>query len=100
MSLHVIAELRATAEQADRLRTALEAMIEPSLAEPGCLSYQPFTDPNDPAHMVVVEEWADAEALEKHFATEHFIHAARVLEAILAEPMTVTRLTAPTTDGG
>ncbi|GAB2556193.1 putative quinol monooxygenase [Nocardia heshunensis] len=91
MTLHVVAELRATAGQEDRLRTALEAMIEPSLAEPGAISYQPFVNPNDPAHMVVVEEWQDADALEKHFTTEHFQHIAGVLEGILAEPMIIKR---------
>ncbi|MEU6583738.1 putative quinol monooxygenase [Nocardia sp. NPDC046763] len=94
MTLHVVAELRAASGQEDRLRTALEAMIEPSLAEPGCLSYQPFTNPNDPAHMVVVEEWRDADALEKHFATDHFQHVAGVLEGIVAEPMVIRRLVA------
>ncbi|MEC3958832.1 putative quinol monooxygenase [Nocardia sp. CDC153] len=94
MTLHVIAELRAAAGHEDRLRTGLEAMIEPSLAEAGCISYQPFTNPNDPAHMVVVEEWVDADALEKHFATEHFQHVAGVMEGILAEPMIIKRLVA------
>lgn len=92
MTLHVVAELRAATGHEDRLRTALEAMIEPSLAEPGCLTYQPFTNPNDPAHMVVVEEWVDADALEQHFVTEHFLHVAGVLEGIVAEPMIIKRL--------
>ncbi|MBU3067049.1 antibiotic biosynthesis monooxygenase [Nocardia sp. NEAU-G5] len=94
MTLHVVAELRASAGQEDRLRTALEAMIEPSLAEPGCLTYQPFANPNDPAHAVVVEQWHDADALEKHFTTEHFQHVAGVLKGILAEPMIINRLVA------
>ncbi|MFB7724166.1 putative quinol monooxygenase [Nocardia sp. NPDC056100] len=94
MSLHVVAELRALPEHQDRLRTALEAMIEPSLAERDCLSYQPFADPNDPTHMVVVEEWTGAEALEEHFTTPHFRHIAGVLDGILAEPMIIRRLIA------
>ncbi|MEU9499704.1 antibiotic biosynthesis monooxygenase [Streptomyces sp. NPDC048196] len=49
MSLTVIAECLAAPGQEDRLRTALEAMIEPSLEEPGCLAYQPYADPNRPA---------------------------------------------------
>ncbi|WP_067697362.1 putative quinol monooxygenase [Nocardia jejuensis] len=94
MSLHVVAELRATPGQEDRLRTALESMIEPSLAEPGCLSYRPFADPNDPAHMVVVEEWTGPGSLDEHFATAHFTHIASVLPGILAEPMIIRRLVA------
>ncbi|WP_067717110.1 putative quinol monooxygenase [Nocardia yamanashiensis] len=94
MSLHVVAELRAEPGQEDRLRTALESMIEPSLAEPGCISYQPYVNPNDAAQMVVVEEWTGAPALEEHFATPHFKHVAEVLEGILAEPLTIRRLVA------
>ncbi|WP_405497872.1 putative quinol monooxygenase [Nocardia sp. NBC_00511] len=94
MSLHVVAELRAAAGHEDRLRTALESMIEPSLSEPGCRSCQPFSNPNEPGHMVVVEEWDGPDALENHFATDHFRHIAGVLESIVAEPIVIRRLVA------
>ncbi|MEV5573395.1 putative quinol monooxygenase [Spirillospora sp. NPDC052269] len=94
MTLFVVAELRSVRGQEDRLRTALEAMIEPSLDEPGCLAYQPYADPNDASRMVVVEEWTGQDALDEHFATPHFEHAVKVFEGILAEPMTVRRLAA------
>ena len=48
MCLTVVAECLAARGQEDRLRTALEAMIEPSLDEPGCLAYRPYVDPNEP----------------------------------------------------
>ncbi|MQY04822.1 putative quinol monooxygenase [Actinomadura macrotermitis] len=92
MPLTVIAECVASPGQEDRLRTALEAMIEPSLDEPGCLAYRPYTDPNDAARMVIVEEWTGPQALEEHFATDHFRHVERVLARILAEPLVVRRL--------
>jgi quinol monooxygenase YgiN len=94
MSLTVVAECLAAPGYEDRLRTALEAMIEPSLDEPGCLAYQPYVDPNEPARMVVVERWTGRDALDSHFTTPHFQHVREVLERILAEPMVVRRLTA------
>lgn len=94
MTVHLIAEFRALPGQEDRLRTALEAMIEPSLAEPGCLAYQPYTDPNDPAHMVLLEEWTGPDAIDFHFATPHFEHVKGVLDRILAEPLSIRRLVA------
>ncbi len=96
MTLFVVAEIRAVRGQEDRLRTALEAMIEPSLDEPGCLAYRPYTDPNDASRMVVVEEWTGPDALAEHFATPHFKHVELVFDGILAEPMTIRRLTAVT----
>ncbi|MET7517031.1 putative quinol monooxygenase [Streptomyces sp. NPDC005480] len=96
MPLTVVAECLAAPGQEDRLRTALEAMIEPSLEEPGCLAYRPYTDPNDCARMVVVEEWTGPQALAEHFTTAHFRHVEQVLERVLARPMTIRRLiTAP-----
>ncbi|WP_405135930.1 putative quinol monooxygenase [Nocardia sp. NBC_01388] len=94
MTLHVVAEIRVKAGQEDRLRTALEAMIEPTLTEPGCVVYQPFVDPNDAAHMVLIEEWKSAGALEEHFLAPHFVHLAGVFDEILAEPVTINRLIA------
>jgi quinol monooxygenase YgiN len=37
-----------------QLQDALDAMIEPSLAEPGCLGYRPLVDPNRPGAMVKI----------------------------------------------
>ncbi|MFI9414135.1 putative quinol monooxygenase [Nocardia gamkensis] len=94
MSLTVIAECLAAPGQEDRLRTALEAMIEPSLEEPGCLDYRPYLDPNHAGRMVIVEEWTSAQALDEHFATAHFRHVKQVLEFVLAEPMIIRKLVA------
>ncbi|MEU7862061.1 putative quinol monooxygenase [Nonomuraea sp. NPDC049141] len=97
MSLIHLTECLAVPGQEDRLRTALEAMIEPSLDEPGCLAYRIYTDPNHPASMVAIEEWASPQALVEHCTSPHFRHAKQVLELVLAEPMTLRRLvTAPT----
>ncbi|MFI5538807.1 putative quinol monooxygenase [Nocardia sp. NPDC051900] len=94
MSLTVIAECLAAPGQEDRLRTALEAMIEPSLEEPGCLAYRPYLDPNHVGRMVIVEEWTSAQSLADHFTTAHFRHVEQVLELVLAEPMTLRTLVA------
>ena len=92
MSLVVLIECRAASGLEDRLRTALEAMIEPSMDEPGCLAYRAYADPNQPAGMVVVEEWTGPAAFAAHLVTPHVRHARQVLDLVLAEPMTVRRL--------
>jgi quinol monooxygenase YgiN len=68
-SLTLIAAFRAKPGHEDRLREELNAMVEPSEAEPGCLGYRPLVDPNAPGAMVIVEEWIDRAALEFHFTT-------------------------------
>ncbi|MFH8344339.1 putative quinol monooxygenase [Streptomyces sp. NPDC018045] len=92
MSLIVVAEALAKTGQEDRLRTALEAMIAPSLDEPGCLTYRPYVDPHEPARMVLVEEWTGPQALAEHFTTPHFHHLRQVLDTILAEPLIIRKL--------
>jgi quinol monooxygenase YgiN len=93
-TLVLIAGFQARPGQEERLRTALEGMIEPSLEEPGCLAYQPYADPNRSGSMILVEEWADESALEAHFRSPHFEHVAEVLDRVLAQPFTLRRLAA------
>ncbi len=85
--------LQAKPGEEGRLLVELNAMIEPSEAEAGCLGYRPLQDPNDEGAMVIVERWIDDAALAVHFQTPHFKHVAAVLDEILAEPFTLTRLT-------
>lgn len=92
-TLTVVAAFVAKPGHEERLCTELEAMIEPSLAEEGCLAYQPYVDPSRPERVVLVEEWVSADALEHHFSLPHFTRVAAVLEEILAEPFTLRRLT-------
>lgn len=92
-TLTIIARFTAKPGQEQRLRDALEAMIAPSVAEEGCLGYQPYADPNRADRMVIVEEWVSAAALDHHFSLPHFTHVAQVLDEILAEPFTLRRLT-------
>jgi quinol monooxygenase YgiN len=61
-------------------------MVEPSLAEEGCLAYRPYADPSKPGAMVIIEEWVDKAALDFHFTTPHFHKVAAALKEILAEP--------------
>ncbi|RJO76973.1 antibiotic biosynthesis monooxygenase [Nocardia panacis] len=91
-TLTVIAEFTAKPGQEQRLLDELTAMIAPSLAEDGCLAYQPYSHPTHPDRVILVEEWIDAAALEHHFALPHFQHVAAVLEGILAQPFTLRRL--------
>ncbi|MEU8134029.1 putative quinol monooxygenase [Streptodolium elevatio] len=92
-TLTIVAAFTAKPGHEQRLRRELDAMIRPSLAEDGCLGYQPYADPARPDRMIIVEEWADEAALEHHFSLPHFAHVAEVLGEILAEPFTLRRLT-------
>ncbi|MET9364611.1 putative quinol monooxygenase [Streptomyces sp. NPDC006632] len=92
-TLTLVASFVAKPGQEERLRDELNAMIAPSVAEEGCLGYQPFTDPNHLERMIILEEWVDSRALDHHFTLPHFQHVAKVLDEILAESFTLRKLT-------
>ncbi|WP_331729873.1 antibiotic biosynthesis monooxygenase (plasmid) [Kitasatospora sp. NBC_00070] len=92
MSLRVMAEMWAAPDKEHLLRSTLEGIVGPSLAEPGAIAYTAFVDPNDPARWLTVEEWADQDALEAHFQSPHFQQAVRTLEDVLVKPATLHRL--------
>ncbi|MFI6153707.1 putative quinol monooxygenase [Kitasatospora sp. NPDC051170] len=82
----MIAVLKAKPGMEDRMRAQARSMAEASLAEPGCLSYRNYVDPEDPRAWVVVEEWADREALDAHLASPHLARSLELSGELLAEP--------------
>jgi quinol monooxygenase YgiN len=75
------------------LRDLLQGMIEPTLTEGGCIRYELYLHPTDPSRMVLLEEWADADALDAHFRTPHLKALATALQEVLVEPFQLRRFT-------
>ncbi|MEV6277684.1 putative quinol monooxygenase [Nocardia sp. NPDC051832] len=75
------------------LRETLQNMIEPTLAEEGCLGYELYLHPTDPSRVVLLEEWVDVAALAEHFQTPHLKQCIADMEDILAEPLQMRRFT-------
>jgi len=57
-----------------QLSTLLNGMISPSRNEQGCLLYDIFQYEQDPKKFIVIESWADEEALEGHKHSKHYLH--------------------------
>lgn len=72
MSLIVVATIDAKAEHLDAVRAAFEAVVAPSNAEAGCISYALHLDNKIPTRFIMLEEWTDKAALTAHEATPHF----------------------------
>jgi quinol monooxygenase YgiN len=85
--LVVIGRVECDAERRDELIAAFEEMQDNSRREQGCLRYGFFAAVEDPLSFVAVEEWADREALDRHFAQPHLHEfARRLLELVSARP--------------
>ena len=56
---------------ADSIAAAMEELVEPTRAEPGCLTYEFYRDLEDPAVFICFEHWESADALAEHGKTPH-----------------------------
>jgi quinol monooxygenase YgiN len=85
--LLVIGRVRCAAEQREELIALLQKMQDDSRREAGCLRYGFFAAVEDPLSFVAVEEWADRETLDQHFAQPHLHEfAGRLLELASSPP--------------
>jgi len=72
MAYVVLAKWTAQPGEEDAVAAAIEALIEPSRAEPGNLLYQPHRDPSDPRVFLIYEQYTDEAAYQAHGASAHF----------------------------
>lgn len=85
--LNVVAVITAQPGSADQVRVALQALVEPTRAEPGCVKYELFGSGIDPDVFITVEEWRSSADLEAHLQTDHVQTAlARAGELLAAPP--------------
>ena len=83
----VIGRVRCEPERRDELIDLLVKMQDESRREEGCIHYGFFAAVEDPNSFVAVEEWADREALDRHFADPHLQEfSAGLLAAVSGRP--------------
>ncbi len=81
----VVGRVRCPAEKRDALVALMEKMQDESRREEGCIRYGFFAAVEDPLSFIAVEEWADREALERHFAEPHLLEFASRLLGVVSE---------------
>ncbi|MEJ0078139.1 MAG: putative quinol monooxygenase [Alphaproteobacteria bacterium] len=68
----VAIEIVAKAGEEDAVANALEALIEPTMAEPGVKLFLPYRSPADPKAFFIFELYRNAAAWDEHQKTRHF----------------------------
>ena len=86
MPLRVIAQAWAKPGKESEMRAALLAIAEPTRAEPGCLMWEAYDDPQEPRRFLTVELWADEAAFAEHMGMPHTRAIIAKGEALLAAP--------------
>ena len=85
--------MRAKPGKEQELRTALEALVEPTTKEDGYVNDDLHQALDDPGVFCCYENWTSAPALDAHLAAPHLTQFAARLDELLAEPgLTITRL--------
>jgi quinol monooxygenase YgiN len=72
MAYVVLAKWTAKPGEEEAVAAAIDALIEPSRAEPGMLVYQPHRDPDDPRVFLIYEQYVDEPAYRAHGESDHF----------------------------
>lgn len=85
--LLVIGRVQCRPEERNELVAQFKEMQDNSRREEGCLRYGFFAAVEDPLSFVAVEEWADRDALDRHFAQPHLHEfSGRLMELVSSEP--------------
>jgi len=69
----VLGTVRLPPEKLDAARPHMQAMVDGSRAEAGCLQYAYAQDVFEPGLIHVSERWRDRAALKLHFQTPHMM---------------------------
>ena len=80
--------------QAEEFLAATLVNARASLAEPGVLRFDVIQDEADPAHVVLVEVYRDADASAAHKLTPHYAAWRDAVADMMAEPRASTRFSA------
>jgi quinol monooxygenase YgiN len=73
--LNVVAVITAKPGQEATVRDALDALVAPTRAEEGCLSYELFESQADPTTFITIELWRSQDDLDAHTKSPHLAAA-------------------------
>jgi quinol monooxygenase YgiN len=82
----VTGRVRIAAENRERFAEAAIEMCRRSRQELGCCGYRVYAELEQDDRYVIVEEWADDDALQSHFAEPYTREFLAKLLPLLAEP--------------
>jgi quinol monooxygenase YgiN len=91
--IYVVATLTVNPETRAEFIAAATACIKETRKEPGNIAYDLHESVTDPAKMVFVEQWENAEALVPHRASEHMKTFLRIAVNCFVSPPKIEIIT-------
>lgn len=90
--LTVMASMRALPGQEEKMRAALEALVEPTQGDRGMVSYNLHRGVHDPGLFCFYENWTSEEALDEHLEAPHLANLMTELDGILDGEIVIHRV--------
>lgn len=75
--------VRAKPGQEEELGKRMAALIAPTCAETGCISYELFRSTEDPGVWMLFEQWRSVADLDAHIGSEHLQAFLRTKDEVL-----------------
>ena len=88
--LTVVAVIKAKEGTEEKTKQALDALVNPTRAEEGCINFDFYQGTEDKGLFMFFENWTNREALDRHMQTPHIKAFGGQASALLAEPIKAT----------
>ena len=85
----VLATVKAKKGLEEAVRNEVMALVAPTRAEEGCLNYDLHQSCDDPAVLMLYENWVSKEDLDKHLAMPYLQAFLAKVPDLLAEPVQI-----------
>ena len=83
--LTVVAVVTAKSNSIEEVKAELNALIEPTLKEDGCINYDLHQSIEDPALFIFHENWTSEAHLDVHLQTDHIKKCQAALESLIED---------------
>ena len=82
--LTIVAKIEANPDKVDLVKAELLKLIEPTLAEAGCIQYDLHQDNENPAVFLFFENWESRELWQEHMKNENLAKYMLATEGSIA----------------
>ncbi|MCC9138466.1 putative quinol monooxygenase [Pontibacter silvestris] len=87
--LYITAAIKVKPEAIEALTDIFEPLVTATRREQGCHRYEAHRPTDDPATIIMLEEWQSEESIQAHNQSEHFQQFITSIEPLLAEPLQI-----------
>ena len=87
MSIYVHAKMKIKDD--GHLSEEIKKMIDASLKDEGCISYQFYQNLLNKEEYIMVEHWKNKALLDAHMKTPHFAHLGEYMKKVELKPMQI-----------